>query len=347
MKKVKSILSIVTLLCVTSSVTVLFTGCSSTNKNSNNNLIISTLDEETKGNIISFNIDSNTEKILIKDKDVGITGDQSSDGAKIAYADALGDTDPWQIYLSDVNNNKTSKATTDNFGKSHAKIANDNSIYFLTGTKYNNVKIAKINPETKSYSIIDEDNEDRWPDAFDVKDDKFIMSACSNSLNSQKFEENKGHYVPIVHSIYESDLNNKDLKEIGQIQASSIESISLNYGGKKAIIGGVDINGDLGYGIYEFSIDTGVITKILTDDIIKNMENSIVGQISHPPLATISKDDKLIYFVGTLKNSKSVNISGLNSYPASIFSYNINTKEFKEVFTPSVSSMISDLNIKY
>lgn len=76
-------------------------------------------------------------------------------------------------------------------------------------------------------------------------------------------------------------------------------------------------------------------------------KNSIVGQISHPPLAKISKDDKLIYFTGTLKDSKPVNIAGINCYPTSVFSYNINTGDLKEVYTPSVASMIFDLNIKY
>lgn len=166
-------------------------------------------------------------------------------------------------------------------------------------------------------------------------------------MQLQKWDENNGKYVPIPNTIYESDLNSTDLKEIGTIQASLIESISLNYDGKKAIIGGEDINGDSGYGIYEFSIDTGTITRILTDDSLKTIKNSIVGQILHPPLATISKDDKLIYFTGTLKDSKSVNISGINCYPTSVFSYNINTGDLKEVYPPSVASMIFDLNIKY
>lgn len=325
----------------------LLTGCNKIDNISNNNLIISTLSEESKGNIVSVNVSNNSEKMLIKDRNVGITGDQSSDGSKIAYVDALGDSDPWQVYLNDVNNKQVRKITNDNFGKSHAKIADDNSIYFITATKNDNVKIAKINPETNSYEIIDEDNEDRKPDAFDVKNDKFILSACSNKMELQKWKENKGIYAPITHTIYESNLNNINLKEIGQIEASSIESISLNYDGKKIIIGGVDINGDSGYGIYEFSIDKGVITRILTDDTLKNMENSIVGQISHPPLATISKDDNIVYFAGISKNSKQVNIAGISCYPTSVFSYNISTKELKEIFTPSVASMILDLNIKY
>ena len=153
--------------------------------------------------------------------------------------------------------------------------------------------------------------------------------------------------MPITHTLFEIDPDGNNLKKIAEIKASSIESISYNYDGKKIIIGGCDINDDSGYGIYELSVDTGVLTTILTDDILANTENSIVTEIAHPPLATMSKDENLIYFTGVHKNSEKVNIAGLSGYPTAIFSYNMNTKELKEVFKPEVSSIIFDMNIKY
>lgn len=317
------------------------------NKKSKDKLIISTFSAENKGDILSLNLNDNTKNTLIKDRQVGITGDLSADGSKIAYVDALGDNDPWQIYLYNFTDNQTCTVTNDNFGKSHAKISNDNSIYFITSTKQNIVKLGKINPETNSYDIIDKDDSDRQLDAFDIKNNKLIISTDSRSLELKEWKENKGHYMPITHTLFEIDPDGNNLKKIAEIQASSVQSISYNYDCKKIIIGGFCINGDSSYGIYELSVDTGVLTTILTDDILANTENSIVTEIAHPPLATMSKDENLIYFTGVHKNSEKVNIAGLSGYPTAIFSYNMNTKELKEVFKPEVSSIIFDMNIKY
>ena len=92
------------------------------NKKSKDKLIISTFSAENKGDILSLNLNDNTKNTLIKDRQVGITGDLSADGSKIAYVDALGDNDPWQIYLYNFTDNQTCTVTNDNFGKSHAKI---------------------------------------------------------------------------------------------------------------------------------------------------------------------------------------------------------------------------------
>lgn len=330
----------------------LLVGCSSISKTFKtekiqDKLIISTFSAENKGNMLSLNLNDNSENSLIKDRQVGITGDLSADGSKIAYVDALGDTDPWQIYLYNFADNQTSKVTSDNFGKSHAKISSDNSIYFITFTKENIVKLGKVNSETNSYDIIDQDDPDRQLDAFDIKNNKLVISTDSRSLELKEWKENKGHYMPITHTLFELDPNGNDFKKIAEIKASSIESISYNYDNKKIIIGGCDINDNSGYGIYELSVDTGTLTTILTDNILKNTGNSIVSKIAHPPLATMSKDGNVIYFSGAPKDSESVTIAGLSCYPTSIFSYNINTKELKEVFTPKTSSLIFDMNIKY
>ena len=330
----------------------LLVGCSSISKTSKNEniqdkLIISTFYTENKGDILSLNLNDNTEDILIKDRQVGITGDCSANGSKIAYVDALGDGDPWQVYEYNFTDNQTYKVTSDKFGKSHAKISNDNSIYFITYTKQNIVKLGKVNPEINSYDIIDEDDSDRQLDAFDIKNNKLIISTESRSLELKGWKENKGKYIPITHTLFEIDPNGNNFKKIAEIKASSIESISYNYDGKKIIIGGCDINDNSGYGIYELSVDTGSLNTILTNDILANTENSIVSEIAHPPLATMSKDENLIYFSGVHKDSEKVNIAGMSCYQTLIFSYNINTKELKEVFTPKISSLIFDMNIKY
>ncbi|MBN1040124.1 S-layer protein [Clostridium botulinum] len=347
------------LILMVSFLGILLVGCSNENviselnskkitDSSKDKLIVSTFSSENKGDISSLNVNDNTEKILVKDKQVGITGDLSSDESKVAYVDAVGETDPWQIYLHNLNDNETSKITNDKFGKSRAKISDDNFIYFITGSKENVVKVGRVNIENSSYDIdiIDATDSDRQADAFDVKNNKLIISTASRNLELQKWEEN-GTYVPITHTIFETDLNGNNLKKIAEIQATLVLSISYNYDEKKIIICGCDVNNDSEYGIYELSLDTGELKTILTDNILANTENSIVSEISHPPLATMSRDENLIYFSGVPKNSEPASICGMSCYPTSIFTYNINTKEFKEIFTPKSASLIFDLNINY
>ena len=343
--KFKSLTIIVSLLLA---VLVVFSIIKKTSESAQSKLIVSTFSADNKGSMSSLNINDNTEKTLVKDRQVGITGDLSVDGSKVVYTDALGDSDPWQIYSCGVTDNQTNEITTDDSGKSHPKISDDNSVYFLTTSKDQAVlKVGKINIEKNSSDIIDGNDSDREVDTFDVKNNKLIISADSVKLRLQKWHENNGKKTPITHTIFETDLDGNNLKKIAEIQASSVESISYNYDCKKIIIGGFCINGDSCYGIYELSLDTGDVTALLTDNILKSTENSIVTEIAHPSFATMSKDENLIYFSGVHKDSERVKIAGLSCYPTSIFSYNINTKELKEVFTPKISSLIFDMNIKY
>lgn len=90
---------------------------------------------------------------------------------------------------------------------------------------------------------------------------------------------------------------------------------------------------------------TDLIT-VLNDEMLQNMNQPMVMKIAHPSLAVLSNNDNIMYFTGVPTNSKFINIAGLRSYPTSIFSYNMDTKEIKVIYTPFISSWIHDLNIK-
>ncbi|AAK76803.1 S-layer protein [Clostridium acetobutylicum] len=346
------------LIAIISFSPILLVGCNNANttfenktakavKPSHNNIVISSFSKNNKGSILSINVKNNTKNYLIKNKDVAVTGDLSNDGSKIAYADALGDNDPWQIYLHNLTNDQTHRVTNDKFGKSHAKISDNNSVFFLTSSNEKQVKVGKIDLNTKSQNIIDSANSDREVDAFDSKNNKLIMSTDSSSLRLQKWNENKGKNVPILHTILETDLNGSNSKQVAEVQASTVENISYDHDCKNIIICGSDINGNSGLGIYELTLSTGNLTTILTNSALQNSKDSIVSELSHPPLAAASEDGNTIYFTGVLKNSKKSNIAGLSCYPTAVFSYNINSKKLQEVFKPETSSLIFDLNIKY
>lgn len=93
-------------------------------------------------------------------------------------------------------------------------------------------------------------------------------------------------------------------------------------------------------------IESGKVTKVLSKDILDKIENSNIKEINSSVVA-LSKDGKSIYFMGQSKDEKIFEVAGIKCYPNSIFSYNKETKDIKKVYTPSINSMISDMNIKY
>ena len=311
------------------------------------NLVISLYSSDCKGRIISVNTRSGAENSLIDNRDVSITGDISDDNNRIVYVDALNDHDPWQIYVHDKNENKTFTVTNDHFGKASAKISNDNSIYFLTATNSNCTKIGNIrNYDINSYNVIDNTNQDRNVDAFNLKDNKIIMATNSYELNLKKWKENNGRRTAIPHDIWEMDLYGNNMRKITEIQANLIEFISYSNDKKRIVISGLDINGDKGYGIYEVSAEDGKLNPILTDAMLKSTQNSIVSGIAHPSSAVLSNKNNVIYFTGIPADSTQIDISGMIGYPEAVFSYNIVTKEITKIFNPKFSSIIYELNVK-
>lgn len=311
-----------------------------------NQLIVSLFDENEKGSMVAVDVNNGSVSDIIKDRNVAITGDISLDGSKAVYVDALTDYDQWQIYSCDLESKTATKVKTDDYGKVHARVADNGSIYFLTSTEKNVFKVGKVDSKTNEYIIIDYNDEDRESDAFDVKNDNIVISTESRSEELQKYEENNESYQPIIHTIFKSDLNGNKLEKIGEIKSSYIDALCISYDGKKIIIGGEDINGDSGDGIYEMDVENGNVTKILNNDILANMENSNIKEIESSVVA-LSKDGENIYFMGQSKDSQKINIAGIICYSKSIFSYNKETKEIKKVYTPAINSMIADLNIKY
>lgn len=316
------------------------------NKPLHNQLIVSLFDENEKGSMVAVNLNNGSVSDIIKDRNVEITGDISLDGSKAVYVDALTDYDQWQIYSCDLESKTATKVKTNDYGKVHARVADNDSIYFLTATEKNVVKVGKVDSKTNEYSIIDGNDADRESDAFDVKNDTIVISTESRSEQLEKYEENDCNYQPIIHTIFKSDLNGSKLEKIGEIKSSYIGALCISYDGKKIIIGGEDINGDSGDSIYEMDVESGHATKILSKDILDNIENSNIKEIESS-LVALSKDGKNVYLMGESADSQKFNVAGITSYSKSIFSYNKETKEIKKIYTPTSNSMIADLNIKY
>ena len=308
-------------------------------------IIISTFSSKSKGDIILYNPEKDKEVMLVKDRDVGITGDISKDGTETTYVDAINDSDQWQVYIKDTGKDRGKKITDTEYGKVGPRFSDGNHIYFLTNDSSGNIKIGSIDLKTKSYSIIGQEDDDKTIDAFDIKDGKIIMSSVNNSLNQGLYEDSD-ELKPTEHTVYEMDSDGSNLTSITKLNALSIDSISYSSNCRNVIISGEGINGDNGQGIYELSIDDNKITPILNKDILSNIKNGGLSDFANPNLSRISSDDSVIYFTGVSENSEEIEIDGIKCYPTEVFSYDIKSKEIKKVYAPKDPSFIFSILIK-
>lgn len=321
---------------------------SSSIDNVKGNLIISTFSEHGKGEILLYDLENNKEISLI-DSNVAITGDLSEDGSKLTYVNALDNYDPWQVYIHNIGKNKDAdeKLTDNEDGKTSPIFKDNNLVYYITGGDSGSVQIAKEDIYSKESSLIDDKTSDCIVDAMDIRNQKIIMCITSNNLYSQAWENSDGRDIPIKHSICETNQDGENLKKIVDIQASEVNSISYTPSGDDLIIGGCDINGDSGKGIYRISLSDGNVTTILNEKMLSEDNLSEVREFSNPNLAKMSADEECIFFSGVASDAESSEIEGIKCYSTAIFSYNINNKQIKKVYEPKETSFIFGLNIKY
>lgn len=316
-------------------------------ENVQGNLIISTFSSSGKGQMLLYDLNENSETLLINDSNVAVSGDISSDGNNVYFANALTDDDPWQIYLHKAGENEDINITDDADGKASPRALNDNEIYYLTGDDSGITRIGKVDSKTKSISLIDDGKSDCLTDAMDVYKDKIAMSSTSNNLYLKSWEENEGQDKPIVHSIYEMNKDGENLRKVVDFNASTVSSLSYTPDGKNLIMCGCDVNGNNGDGIFKVSLENGKVELLLSKDTFTSSNKDVISAFSNPSLAKMSLDESLIYFTGVETDTKEIEVAGIECNPAVIFSFNVNTKEIKKVYEPKEPGFIFDLNIKY
>lgn len=321
--------------------------------NNSEDLVVSLYDTDGKSNITKVNLASKEETGLVSNREVWLSGNLSEDKNSLIYMDAIGD-EPWQVFLLDLKNNKTYKATTDDIGKLGGKSGKENIIYFETLNKSSGLaKIAKINTADKSSEVFDAENNDRTVEVYDSRNDKILAVTVSNSEDNKrrndanKTKNSKLNLKPIDYTIYEMNGDFSNMKKVALVNAKKINSISYNYDGTKAIIYGENINNENGYGIYELSTQTGEITSLLTDTMIHDQNDCIVSKIEDNESAALSKDEKLLYFTGRPKDAVKLTFLDTTSYPQEIYSYNLTNHEIQEVYKYKTPTLITDLTISY
>lgn len=315
--------------------------------NNNEELIVSMYAEDKTSNMIKLNPVSKEYSEIVSNKEVWLSGNLTDDKSTLVYMNAIGQ-ETWQVFSLDLKNKITSKLTTDNVGKFNGKAGKDNIVYFEVFDKSTALaKIEKYNTKDHSSFIFDAADKDRNTEEYDVRNDKIIAVMCSNSENEKRRKEpRKGHTPerPITYSIYEMNTDGSNMKQIADVNASEINSISYNYDCKKAIINGENINND--NGIYAVSIENGQITKVLTDNMINSDKNSIISDIGKTN-AVLSKDGQTLYFAGSSKSVGEMLFSGITSIPKDIYSYDLKNNKITEVYGDKKHTIITDLTISY
>lgn len=324
--------------------------CCSTNFTNNSNdsnsnkIIISSLSKDKKGFITSIDPNTKKEKVNIKNKNVAITGDISSDSSKIAYIDALDDTSPWQLFVSNLNGNNSKQLTTTEKGKVNARFSKDGYIYYLSQDSEDTIKLFKYNLEKKEESIIDKENTDREVECFSISDNVIIQSTVSSSEKLKAWEESEDGNPLLSHTIIL--VNSEDSQEeLTNITASTISSIDITKDGSKALIFGENINSDTGFGIYELTLKDKTLKKLILDSEVINKSDSLIESFINPYIVRYSEDENIIYFTASKKNAESFNLDEIECKAASLFTYNIENGKIEEFYTPKNPSLIFDLNV--
>lgn len=317
--------------------------------NQKEELLISLYDTDAKSNITMINTTSSPKSQLVSGRNVWLSGNLSEDKNNLVYMDAI-NNEPWQVFLLDLKSKKTYQITTDDLKKFHGKSGKGNIVYFGVFKGSDSGKIAKVNIKDKTSEIFDTSVTDRSFQVYDVRNDKIVAVAFSNSENAKRIEEANNKNKPLktmVYSIYEMNTDGLNIKQIASVNAQIIDSVSYNYDCKKVIIGGKGINNESGSGIYELSTDTGKFTKILTDTMLNKQKDSILDGIGSSRLAVMSKDSKILYFAGIPKGSKQLQFGDIASFPRRVYSYNFSNHEIKEVYKYKKPALITDLTISY
>lgn len=318
--------------------------------NGNEELIVSMRTADEKSNIVKYNPITKESSELISDQDVWLSGNLTEDKNTLVYMNAIGE-ETWQVFSLNLKNKINSKVTTDQLGKYDGKAGKDShSVYFGMFDKKSNVpKIEKYNVTDHSAFVFDAADNDRRLERYDVRNDKIISVMCSKAEDSKrrgKVRKIGTPEPPITYSIYEINTNGSEMKKIADINASNIYTISYSYDCKKAIINGKNINNDNDEGIYEVNIENGQLTKIMTENMLNSVKNSVISDIGHEN-AVLSKDGTKLYFAASSKSVGNFLVDGITSKPQDIYSYDLKNNKIELVYAYIKNTIITDLTISY
>lgn len=277
-------------------------------------------------------IDTNTQKKqkLLNNKEVVVTGKVNTKGDILLYDDAIS-TNPWDIFRLNICDKKTYQITNDPLGEVNLHFGDEkgNIIFAKSGDRNSPMpQISKINvvkKERKTFRL----GSDIGVQDFDVRKNKIIALTFSYKEYITKRFKEQNSYSKIKYSIIEMDTNGGEKKELAQISAVRLDSISFSKLGNSIILGGQGaLKNERGF--YKLDLNENKISILLTQEELKKT-NKII-EFSQPYIACLSSNEKNIYFAAVPIGTSETIIMGLTTYPNALYCYNLKEKKLSEVF---------------
>ncbi len=331
---------------------LLLSGCQSEERLKSEWLTVAIIDSQGRSSIWLVDPQTGKKKVLLNNREVMLSGKLSSDGNWLAYTDAIGDG-PWDAFLLNIKNNMVYQVTHDRQLQFNLRFANNDNqvIYAKVGGVTSWVpKIAKIDINKKEAKIVVNGNQDLAVEAFDIAKGKIIAVTYSFNEDIKRHQEanEKGlkEPSPMMYHFIVTNLDGTAVKEVAQIKARNVDSVSWGPRGDTVVFGGSGVDSKNENGIYQLGVKEGKISMLLSETEVNNSSQTI-KLFLFKRFAVLSADDRNIYFNAVPIGSKEgIFDNNILSYPSAVYSYDREKKNIKKVFQES-NSFVTDLNITY
>jgi hypothetical protein len=300
-------------------------------------LTLSVFDTAGKSGIWLVNTKTGKLEQVIRDREVMLNGELSSSGEWVAFADALEDR-PWDAFLLNTGTRKVYQVTHDELGQFQPRFGDQKGqlIFAKVGGLSSPVpKIAKIDLEHSTQTVLDNQDPDRSVEAFDVSEDQIIAATFSQQKDDERYQEanEKGtpELAPLTYRFLTMQLEGTDLREVATVKATQVDSVEWSSDRNLAIFTGKDVNGDRGEGIYLLSLQDGKVERLLGTEELQQA-GGIAERLGNQRFANLAFDHSKLYFVAVPRGESEKTFAGLTFFPSAVYSYDLQGKQIQEVF---------------
>jgi len=293
-------------------------------------VVITVSNSQNKSDLWLFNTKTKIKQKILKNRDLVVTGKVNTKGDILLYSDAIG-TNPWDIFRLNISTKETYQITNDPLGQFNLNFGDEkgNIIFAKSGDKNSPVpKISKIDVIKKHIGIIEFGPDIAVQDFYVYKSKIIALTFSYKEFITKRFKE-QNDFSKIKYTIMEVATNSGEKKELANINAVRLDSISLSKSGKFIILGGQGVK-NYEKGFYKLNVNGNKISTLLTQEQLKKT-NKII-EISQPYIACLSANEKNIYFVAVPIGTHEANFMGLTTYPNSLYCYNLEENRLSEVF---------------
>ncbi|ASS99387.1 hypothetical protein B9L19_09200 [Geobacillus thermocatenulatus] len=318
-------------------------------------LLIPVYKKNGKSSMWEFLPNKKTERLLLKNREVMIFGDISINEKWLAYADAIG-TGPWELFVKDLKKEKIYQLTNnDQAGEIDIEILNEQPLKIgvsRVGLSSPKPRIWIFDIDHKKAKMVHPINDDLVFDKIEAIDQNHILAVAYSSKDEEKMFENPSTVDAIKHTIYMIDLKTEKYKKVTEFKAGSVQSISyvpgknvIVFGASHMYLNSVSRRGETG--IYKFDLDYRVIKPLLTESMLKKMNDTPVEQFGYPIAGYLSGNETKLWFSGIPKHARKLIFGeGIEAYPNAVFEYDLHKQKVRKIFEKK-NTFITKMSISY